>query len=127
MLANHWKSDLEFYVEDLRFLHHLVDKYLLWITKPENLAMVKKIQARTFALKKDGLGLEAEITKHQKALGQMVEDPSREPSAEVNAKQGQLEEQFAHFVKRFRDNRKETFKITEYVIDSESLPPILER
>ena len=36
ILTKHWKSDLEFYKDDLRFLHNLVDKYLIWITKKES-------------------------------------------------------------------------------------------
>jgi uncharacterized protein (DUF3820 family) len=30
ILAEHWKSDLEFYKDDLRFLHHLIDEYFVW-------------------------------------------------------------------------------------------------
>ena len=37
-----------------------------------------------------------------------------------------LEDEIADFVKVFRENRKEVFKITEYVIDSEQLVSILE-
>lgn len=44
VLAEHWKSDLLFYKDDLRFLHHLIDKYFIWITKAENMAMVKAIK-----------------------------------------------------------------------------------
>ena len=42
VLSEHWRSDLEFYKDDLLFLHHLVDKYFIWITKSENLELVKK-------------------------------------------------------------------------------------
>ena len=46
ILSKHWKSDLEFFKDDLRFLHHLVDKYIIWITKKENLEMVTAIQKK---------------------------------------------------------------------------------
>ena len=42
ILAEHWESDLKFYSDDLRFLHHLVDKYFIWITKSENLELVRE-------------------------------------------------------------------------------------
>ncbi|MFK5973327.1 MAG: hypothetical protein QM485_08600 [Flavobacteriaceae bacterium] len=40
VLTNHWKSDLLFYKDDLIFLHHLIDKYFIWITKKDNLTKV---------------------------------------------------------------------------------------
>ncbi len=43
VLTEHWKSDLLFYKDDLKFLHHLLDKYFIWITKTENLKAVQTI------------------------------------------------------------------------------------
>ncbi len=31
VLTEHWKSDLSFYAEDLKFLAHLIDNYFMWI------------------------------------------------------------------------------------------------
>ena len=44
ILTEHWKSDLSFYKDDLRFLHHLIDKYFLWISKKENIDMMQNIE-----------------------------------------------------------------------------------
>ncbi len=52
ILTDHWKSDLEFYKDDLRFLHHLIDKYIIWITKDDNLNLVKNIQKNLFEIRK---------------------------------------------------------------------------
>ena len=41
VLTEHWRSDFQFYKDDLRFLHHLIDKYFMWITKPENFDLVE--------------------------------------------------------------------------------------
>ena len=43
-LTEHWKSDLQFYNDDLKFLHHLIDKYFMWISKKENIDMVREIE-----------------------------------------------------------------------------------
>ena len=51
VLTDHWKSDLAFYKDDLRFLHHLIDKYIIWITKDENLNMVQDIKKILFEIK----------------------------------------------------------------------------
>ena len=40
-LTEHWKSDLQFYNDDLIFLHHLIEKYFMWISRKENIDMVR--------------------------------------------------------------------------------------
>lgn len=123
ILANHWKSDLEFYKEDLRFLHHLVEKYVIWITLSENLALVKTIESNLFGLKEQAEALLGRVSKHQKQLGQR----NGKDSLAITQEHQALEQAFALFVKQFRKNREETFKISEYVIDSESLGHIMEK
>jgi hypothetical protein len=44
ILTEHWKSDLLFYKNDLNFLDHLIDKYVIWITKREDVELVRTIE-----------------------------------------------------------------------------------
>jgi hypothetical protein len=122
ILAGHWKADLEFYCEDLQFLHHLVDKYLLWITKPDNLAKAKTIEKDLYTLKTSCDNLFSKIDIHRNKLGRLVDNPLGGGDALAIETHGELEEELAGFVKRFRANRREVFKITEYILDSEALP-----
>ncbi len=126
VLTGHWKSDLDFYQEDLQFLYHLVDKYMLWITKQENLEVVKEIKINTFELKKRCQDLLNRVMTQRRQLGLLVEDPNKTDASAVIREQDLLESEMALFVKEFRAIRKETFKITEYVIDSEALPSLLD-
>ncbi|UCD62480.1 MAG: hypothetical protein JSV59_12975 [Flavobacteriaceae bacterium] len=125
ILTDHWKSDLDFYKDDLRFLHHLIDKYIIWITKDDNLNMVKDIEKNLFEIKKESLALMNELITHQGNLGLMVENPVQSSNPQFLKDHETLEEKIANFVKLFRSNRKEVFNITEYIIDSEELPNIL--
>ncbi len=125
VLCEHWKSDLEFYKDDLRFLHHLVDKYIIWITKQENLEMVKELKVELFQMKIKGKDLFEKVGKHGVQLGSMVENPNRKDAGVIKTEHEHLEEEMAKFVKSFRENRREVFRITEYVIDSEQLANIL--
>ena len=43
ILTKHWKSDLLFYKDDLKFLNHLIDKYFIWISKKEDSDAVRSI------------------------------------------------------------------------------------
>jgi len=125
ILTDHWKSDLEFYKDDLRFLHHLIDKYIIWITKDDNLNLVKNIQKNLFEIRKKSMDLMKEVTTHRGNLGLMVENPVQSSNPQFIEDHEALEDKMSKFVKLFRSNRKEVFSITEYVIDSEELPNIL--
>lgn len=125
-LTDHWKSDLEFYKDDLRFLHHLIEKYYMWITKPENLDMVKELKVGLFNLKTKCRDLLEKVGRHRTHLGQMVEDYKKADASIIIREHEHLEEEVAHFVTLFRSNRKEAFAITEFIIDSESLVNLMD-
>lgn len=126
VLTNYWKSDLEFYRDDLSFLHHLVNKYFLWITKSENIDVVKKLKNSLFGLKEKVKALLETILEHEVRLGYLVENPNYADHDFMKKKHAHLEEEIAQFVKSFRNNRMEVFKITEYIIDSEKLAGIMD-
>lgn len=125
-LTEHWKSDLEFYKDDLRFLHHLIEKYFMWITKPENLDMVKELKVGLFDLKNKCRDLLDKVQRHRTQLGQMVEDFNKADAGIIRTEHEHLEEEVANFVTTFRSNRKEVFAITEFIIDSESLANLMD-
>lgn len=126
ILTQHWRSDLQFYNDDLRFLHHLIEKYFLWITKSENLDLVKELKKELFNLNIKSNDLIEKVNKHLIQLGHLVEDPNKGNAGIIKTEHEHLEEEIADFVKSFRLNRKEVFAITEYVIDSEELANIFE-
>lgn len=126
VLTEHWKSDLLFYKDDLRFLHHLIDKYFIWITKAENLIMVKEIKADLLNLGKSCNDLLEKVGKHIIQIGYLVETPKRQDTRVFALEHQHLEQEITDFVKRFRKNRKEVFTITEYIMDSEAFYSIME-
>ena len=125
ILTDHWKSDLNFYKDDLRFLHHLIDKYIIWITKDDNLNMVNDIKKNLFEIRKKSMDLMKEVTTHLGNLGLMVENPVQSSNPQFIEDHEALEDKISKFFKLFSTNRKEVFNITEYIIDSEELPNIL--
>ena len=126
VLSGHWRSDLEFYRDDLLFLHHLIDKYFMWITKSENLGVVKEIKKELFEMNIRNKDLFEKVKKHIIQLGRLVEDPNHKDASIVKTEHEHLEEEISDFVRSFRKNRKEVFKITEYVIDSEHLEQLMQ-
>lgn len=127
VLTEHWQSDLEFYKDDLRFLHHLIDKYVIWITKSENLEMVKELMLQVYDLKRRCFKMIEQISEHKHNLASLEKDATLEQWELVKESHGIMETGIYKFVKEFRANRKEVFRITEYVIDSEELTNLLTR
>lgn len=121
ILTEHWKSDILFYNDDLRFLHHLVDKYFIWISKKEYMDMVRQIEVGLLELDKKCRELLNRTNEHLHHLAGLIEDPFKYDSHKFRTEHEQLENDIAHFVKEFRNNRKEVFKITEYIIEGEEM------
>lgn len=127
VLTGHWKKDLDFYKEDLRFLYKLINKYFIWLTEEENVSSVRKIAYNLQSLNEKCTDLLEKVKKHQVQIGSLVEDPDNEDTQVFRIEHQHLEEEIAAFVKLFRNNRKEVFTITEHVVDSENLIGFLDK
>lgn len=127
VLTNHWKSDLLFYKDDLKFLHHLIDKYFIWITKKDNLDEVQKIGASILKDTEECNLLLKKTDKHLTHLSSLIEEPLKHNSGEFRDEHQELEDEIAFFVKKVRENRKELFTITERVLEREQLANLMEK
>ncbi|WP_299107635.1 hypothetical protein [uncultured Winogradskyella sp.] len=127
VLTDHWKSDLLFYNDDLRFLHHLIDKYFLWISKKENIDMVEEIEVNLLKIDKQCALLSERVNTHLHHLKELIDNPFVFVSEKFRDEHELLEDDLAQFLKDFRDNRKEIFKITEYIVKREELEGKLSR
>ncbi|MBT8239473.1 MAG: hypothetical protein KJN65_12570, partial [Croceitalea sp.] len=93
-------------------------------TKEENLELVKGLQKSLHELKLVVESLLEQIAEHQKNLGLLVTLANMYKEKEAIQTHAQLEEGFATFVKDFRENRKELFRLSDYIIDSEEMANI---
>ncbi|MDY0779495.1 hypothetical protein [Tenacibaculum sp. IB213877] len=125
LLAEHWKSDLEFYKGDLTFLHHLIEKYFIWIINKQNTEEVKTIAHKLYKLKEEVKELLKRVDKHLTHLSALSKDPFTYDSDLFRKEHETLEDDIVDFVKNFRSNRMETFKITEHVVELEKLEHLL--
>jgi hypothetical protein len=126
VLTRHWKSDLQFYKEDLRFLRTLIGKYIIWITQKEHLDMVRTEEIQLVKLANRCDDILTKVRTHLKQLATMVQEGNKDESRVFRLEHEHLEDEIAEFVKSFRINRKETFKITEYIVDIERIASVLD-
>jgi len=126
VLTKHWKSDLTFYQQDLIFLHKLLNKYFIWITKKENLETVKAIGQSILKDKQNAKELKKRVNEHLTHITQTIDDPFKHDSRIFRDEHQVLEDDIAKFYKTVRKNRKQVFSVTEHIVDSESLEHLLQ-
>ena len=119
ILTKHWKSDLQFYKDDLKFLDHLIDKYFIWISKKEDRNAVQSIGKGIVKTNKICANLLKRAEKHLTHLANLIENPFKYDSYQFRTEHQQLEDDITNFVKIFRDNRKEVFEVTSLVVESD--------
>jgi len=119
ILTEHWKSDLQFYKDDLRFLHHLIDKYFIWLTHKEHLDEMRDLVSGLSEIGKNCDLLIKKITEHQSHLAELIDAPFKYDSHKFRTEHEELENEIASFIKKFRKIKKETFAVSEQVINKE--------
>lgn len=122
-LTKHWKSDLHFFKDDLNFLHKLLGSYLIWIDKDENYRVASKMKNELLKLREHCEDLLDKTDKHREQIGKMILEKIND-SRIFRLEHEDLEDEIASFVKAFRLNRLELFKVTEYIKDTDKLPEI---
>jgi hypothetical protein len=119
VLTEHWKSDLSFFEEDLKFLRHLIDKYFMWISNKEHIDMVREIEVGLLKTDEQCESLIHRVNTHLHHLAELIDNPFAYDSHKFRTEHAQLEDDIAAFVKDFRSNRKEVFTVTDYLMDKE--------
>lgn len=119
VLTEHWKSDLLFYKDDLNFLDHLIDKYFIWISKKEDIDIVRKIDASIAKTSKQCSNLLKRIDKHLAQLANLMNNPFKYDSHKFRNEHQQLEDDITKFLKAYRANREKVFAITKHIIESD--------
>ena len=120
-LTKYWNSDLHFFRDDLTFMHKLLDSYFIWIDKDENYKVASKMKNELLELKERCQDLLEKTDKHRQQIGKMILE-KMEDSRVFRMEHEHLEDEIASFVKAFRLNRLELFKITEYIKDTDKRP-----
>lgn len=117
VLTEYWKSDLLFYKDDSMFLDELINKYILWISKDEDLEKVRVIKKSVVETTNKCLKLLERVQKHLIHLTNLIDNPFPYDTQKFREEHQQLEDDFTEFLKAFRNNRKEVFKVTKYLLE----------
>ncbi len=119
VLTQHWISDLHFYGDDLKFFHHLIDKYFIWINEKEHLDEISKIKSNVQEMTKSCSDLLKRCSTHLSHIEAIIEDPFPYNSQKFREEHQALEDEISNFVKACRNQRKELFSVIEHLVESE--------
>ena len=119
VLTEHWASDLAFYGDDLRFLHHLLRGYYMWLFMEERADKGSEVARRLEELEARRDALARQTQMHLTHLAGLIDDPFKYDSHEFRKEHAELEEEISHFVKDFRTCKAEAFAISKNLVSSE--------
>lgn len=112
-LALHWKSDLEFYRDELRFLVNTVGKYAALVITDKHINRVKEIEKRLSAAETMLNETEAKVNKHIGYLEDLVEGVLRVSETFFRVENVKLENEVAYFIDEMKNTKKDVFNASE--------------
>jgi hypothetical protein len=125
-VAKHWKSDVEFFEDELNFFRLLIDKHLTLLIQPENIEHTRAMVTDVTKLENERTQLDQAIDDHIQHIVLLVENPFAQNAQECKSEHEKLESSVASFVKKFRTVKMEVFKLTERIIHSEKAKRLID-
>jgi hypothetical protein len=125
ILTEHWKSDIEFYGDESRFLHRLINKYFIWLIKDGNINNVQYLSNKLDKMIKQKKEIYKRINKHLRHFEEIIGNSFSHDENKFRDEHEILEDQISEFVKGFWKLKKEIFSVTEHVIEEEKIKHLI--
>ena len=121
VLAEHWKSDLDFYCDEIRFLNNLINKYFERLENGKNIIVVKTLKMELLGLKSANENIRRLCLKHLRCIEDFIENSFTKDVDKFKSEHEKLEENIAKFIREFKKLKKDIFLVTEKVMEDERL------
>jgi len=125
LLAEHWQSDMDFFRDELKFLHRLVDKYFILLIKEEHLSQTQSIVIEIENLSKKVDQINENIVIHLDHLEAIIGKSSMYDKQKFRDEHEQLEEKLVVFTKHFWKVKKDVFGIMENMLREDKLQHLI--
>lgn len=125
VLTEHWQSDLIFFADEMRFFRSLIDRHFMVLIEQENIEKTRAIALSLADLENEKLRLEQKTAGHLKHLSALIENSFSHDSQIIKDEHKEMEIAMADFARRFRLVKKDIFKLTEHVMESEKARHLL--
>jgi hypothetical protein len=125
VLTTHWKSDVDFYKDELRFLRELIDKYFIWLIEDNNLYKAQKLVIRLTDTEKELENILKAVVSHVKQIEKFITNEFVYSEVFFSDEHTRLENKMTAFMKLFRGLKKDIFAVTKEVIEGEKMNHLL--
>lgn len=115
-LSLHWKSDMAFYIDELRFLKKLIDKYFIWLMKNESIETTQDLLNRLTKIHYRAEDLVSTIDKQLNYIVKEIKYPLVHNDTSFRKQHAELEDLITDFLKDFRPIKQEVFALAENVL-----------
>jgi uncharacterized protein YukE len=118
VLTEQWKSDMEFYKDELHFFNDLIGKFFIKISGLEKKNKVEQMLHDLHELQKQSSELEQAIQNHMHHIGRIIENPFSQDGNRFRDEHEQLENNMNKFSIRFKELKTEVFGIAELAMEN---------
>ena len=125
VVSEHWLSDLQFYADELNFLRMLIDKYLMWLIEDKHIEDTRKMVGELKELENERKYIEGRIREHFRHLEELFENPFSHDEHKCINEHTELEERMAACMKKFRAIKRNVFRHTEEIMETEKATHLL--
>lgn len=125
VLTRHWRSNMEFYNDELKFLQMLINKYFMWLDHDTNIDKVQHLAVRLTKATKDIRGIIGRVDHHLHTLEKLIEHRYHGEELTFRLAHAALEDEITDFIITAREIKREIFSTTEEVAGEERLEHLL--
>lgn len=125
VLTEHWRSDMDFFRDELRFIENLLAKYFIQLLNKRSLVKLQNLDVAISKLSKDRRAISSRIKKHLTDLGLLMETTFNLKEQQFRDEHAVLEEDIAAFAKNFRKLKKAVFEVSELAMKGEKKQKLL--
>lgn len=112
-LGEHWRSDLAFYADELRFLKNLMGSYFHHFLDNLNFNLVRRMENKLAILDRRREEVDFKVSRQLREISLIIQAGQTGKMNVLMAQQEELEELMCILAKDFRKLKKQIFTLTE--------------
>lgn len=125
-LSKYWKSNLEFYKEEISYMDTLISKYFIWLTEQDDTHRVQNTHEKLNELKLKRKQLSERVRKHFFEIEHLKNCEVHHEEETFRKAQEKLEDDIAIFVQELRKVKKKVFALTRAMMNHEKLELLID-
>ncbi|WP_186755517.1 hypothetical protein [Echinicola salinicaeni] len=116
-LGEHWRSDMAFYKDEVRFLRGLLGKYFYRFIEDIDINHVRRIENRLMILDRRREEIDFKIGRQMKAISEQLKKNNNSASETIVSNHEELEYLLSILAKDFRKLKRIIFQLVEEGLD----------